>query len=60
MIKVYVYDKKTRLLKYIDNGNPEFVTYDISDDNDFTLTAPPDFKNPWRWIDNKWIADNAP
>lgn len=25
----------------------------------YTLTPPPDYDHVWRWIDNKWIADNT-
>lgn len=27
--------------------------------NDYTLTPPPDYERRWKWIDNKWVADNT-
>lgn len=57
MIKIYVYSKDSGLLSYIDTGLEDYVLLDIPDKCDFTLTPPPNTYEPWRWIDDKWIAD---
>lgn len=60
MIKLYIYSKDGGRLLYEDTGQPEFVIHDLQDGTDFTLTPPPDYSHTWRWIDNKWIADEQP
>lgn len=57
MIRIYVYDKASGLPIREDLGLASHVMYDIKDSMDFTLTPPPDYDHVWRWIDDKWIAD---
>lgn len=59
MIKLYVYEKTSGLLQYVDTGNPESVTLDIPNGHDFTLAPPPDFKNTWAWDVDKWVQKNT-
>lgn len=41
-------------------GNTEDVARSIVEEGEiFTLTAPPDTLEAWRWIDDKWVADNT-
>ncbi|WP_323842118.1 MULTISPECIES: hypothetical protein [unclassified Moraxella] len=55
LVKLYIYQKSTGIYLYTDIGNPNQVISDISDDKDFTLTAPPDNTKAWRWIDGAWV-----
>lgn len=59
IVRIYVYSKKSGAICYEDTGTPSDVINDIKDDMDFTLTPPPDYDRVWRWIDDKWIADNT-
>lgn len=54
---IYVYSKQDRAYVYSDTGHPMHTTQDVLNDFDFTLTPPPDHDHTWRWIDDKWIAD---
>lgn len=58
-ITLYILDKEGYLdCKRI--GNPNNIMYAIEyEDKDFTLTQPPNTHEQWRWIDNKWVADNT-
>lgn len=60
MIKLYIYNIADGHFLYEDSGQPEFIIIDLGNDKDFTMAPPPDYTQQWRWIDNKWIADNAP
>lgn len=57
MIEIYTYRKKDNLFIHTETGSPSGIFNDLSDDYDFTLTPPPDYDHVWRWIDDKWIAD---
>ena len=57
MIKIYVYDKNTLRLSRVDIGMAEDVMRDVGNAFDFTLAPPPDYKHIWRWIEDKWVAD---
>lgn len=59
MIKLYLYDKNTLYFLREDVGHPQYVIKDMPAYLDFTLTPPPDYHRPYRWIDNKWVADNT-
>jgi len=59
IVKIYIYDKETKLFSYDDVGNPDFVLNDLADNKDFTLTPLPDRKNLWYWIDNRWTTKAA-
>lgn len=59
MIKLFVYQRSDGLLVYESLGTAKYVIYDILPEHDFTLTPPPDYDHVWRWIDDKWIADNT-
>lgn len=54
MIKVYVYSKNTGLLISELTGVCETVMLNISSNEDFTLTPPPDYDHVWRWVEDKW------
>lgn len=57
MIKLYLYNKDTLIFLREDVGHSQYVTSDMPDHLDFTLTPPPDYFRAWRWIDDKWVAD---
>lgn len=57
MIKVYVYSTDTGLLVSELTGICDIVILNITEGEDFTLTAPPDYAHTWRWVDDKWVAD---
>ena len=58
-MNIYIYDKKTKVLVYQDSGGAADIVRDIPVDCDFTLTPPPNTHEKWRWIDNKWVADDT-
>ena len=62
MITLYVYNKSNGLFLYSDTGLAEFVITDLSnsEDLDFTLTPPPDYKKSWRWVDAEWVEADKP
>lgn len=57
MIMLYVYSIESGLFMYEYTGKPEHTNNGILAGCDFTLTKPPDYDHVWRWIDNKWVAD---
>lgn len=59
MIKLYLYNKDTLIFLREDVGRSQYVISDMPDHLDFTLTPPPDYFRVWRWIDDKWVADNT-
>lgn len=56
-MNVYVYYKDSGKYVYHDSGHPKYTIKDIPSDCDFTLTPLPNTYELWRWIDDKWIAD---
>lgn len=56
-MKLYVYMKNTKVFDCELVGSIDSLIENISDDKNFTLTPPPDYDHVWRWIDDKWIAD---
>ncbi|MGO3282480.1 MAG: hypothetical protein ACTIKC_06795 [Psychrobacter sp.] len=58
-IKMYVYRIFDGLFMYEYTNNPDYALIDLGDDKDFTLAPPPDSEHQWRWIDNKWVADDT-
>lgn len=59
MIKIYVYQKDSKAFLYADTGMEDYVVNDLTENEDFTLTPPPDYEHTWRWIDSKWITDDT-
>ena len=53
MVTLYSFKKETGEYLYQDIGNPEYVTKDLGDDKDFTLTQPPSSKQHY-WYDGDW------
>ena len=53
MVTLYIFKKETGEYLYQDIGNPEYVTKDLGDDKDFTLTQPPSSKQHY-WYDGDW------
>lgn len=56
---LYIYSKDSGIYLYRDNGNVDGALYDMGDDKDFTLTSPPDYDQPWYWVDSKWTTEPA-
>lgn len=59
MIKLYIINSSDGSFLYEDAGSIDSVISDLDDDKSFTLQPPPESNNKWRWVDNKWIADNT-
>lgn len=57
---VYIYETSTGLMQYQDMGSPQNVIDDIPIGCDFTLKAPPNNHDKWRWIDDKWVIVPEP
>lgn len=57
MIKIYVYSRSNGMFLFSDVGVIDDVIDGVNKNEDFTLTPPPDYDHVWRWIDDKWIAD---
>lgn len=57
MIKLYIYNTGDGLFVKEEVGSEGLVITDIHPDNDFTLAPPPDYGHVWRWIEDKWVAD---
>lgn len=57
VIKMYVYRSLDGVFMYEYTNIPEYALKDLGTDKDFTLAPPPDSDNQWRWIDDKWVAD---
>lgn len=55
MIKIYVYDRQTGVIKYDDSGLADFVVADIPDDCDFTLEPYPYDGNRYKWDGSQWV-----
>lgn len=54
MITCYIYRKDTGLFFRRDIGNPMYVTQDLLEGEDFTLTPPPDMQHVWKWNGLEW------
>lgn len=54
-IKIYTYYRKTGLFNSIKSGDVNSVLSSISNNENFTLTPPPDYGQVWRWIDTEWV-----
>ncbi len=59
MIKLYIYNTETGGLIREDTGLAAYVIHDLGKNEDFTLTAPPNYEQPWYWIDDKWTTEPA-
>lgn len=57
MIKLYIINSSDGSFLYEDAGSIDSVTSDLDNDKSFTLQAPPESDNKWRWIDDKWTTD---
>ncbi len=57
MITIYIYSLSTGLMISELTGTYDAVILNVREGFDFTLTPPPDYNHVWRWIENKWVAD---
>lgn len=60
---IYVYDVSTGIFMWELSGHISSIMIDIDNRKDFTLTKPPNYYQPWYWIDDKWQSeplDTAP
>ena len=55
MIHVFIYSLDSRRLLRNELGHIESILYDISVNEDYTLTPPPDYDHVWRWVEDKWV-----
>ncbi|MGM8939015.1 hypothetical protein ACS8E2_10010 [Psychrobacter glaciei] len=53
---VYIYNASDGRLKHSLSGAYEAIILNISEGEDFTLTAPPNNHDKWHWIDDRWTA----
>lgn len=58
-MKVYLYHKDTLAFSHMLMVSMDMFVENIDEEYDFTLTPPPDYKNQWRWIEDKWVADEV-
>lgn len=56
-ITLYLYNKEDNTFHHIEGGYTNAIIEYIDEGYDFTLTPPPDYDHVWRWIDDKWVAD---
>lgn len=56
-MNIYVYAKNTSLFDCSLIVDANSLLDNIDSDKDFTLTPPPDYEHVWRWIEDKWVAD---
>lgn len=54
MITLFIYNKITGQLLYQDMGSINSIMLDLTDDKDFTLERPPNYKKAWYWYNNQW------
>ena len=58
MSKIYVYEEVSGKYFYSDAGSDyNNIIFDIPSGCNFTMKEPPNSDETWRWIDDKWIAD---
>lgn len=57
MIRLFIYDKKSKTLVGEYFGEVGLTLNDIPEGQDFTLTPPPSYEQPWYWCDNKWQSE---
>ena len=54
MITLFVYHVTTGRFLHEDVGSINSIMLDLTDDKDFTLTQPPNYKQSWYWYNNQW------
>lgn len=55
MIKLFIYDKTDGTFYKEITGAEGNVTMDVTADQDFTLTPPPDYIHRWAWVGTEWV-----
>lgn len=60
IVSIYVYHTSSGLLSYSDTGDANQVVSDLLASDDFTLTPPPNYSQPWYWYNNKWQSEPKP
>ena len=56
-IRIYVYKKESKIFSHVEGGEPTSIIEYMDVGDDFTLVQPPDYDHVWRWIEDKWVAD---
>lgn len=56
-MKIYVYNSDGFEYLYTDMGDISGAINDLGDDKDFTLTPPPDYEQPWYWVEAEWTTE---
>lgn len=54
MITVYIYNNTSKIFSNSISGEINQVIGNIDGEN-YTLLAPPNYTNTWRWIDTEWV-----
>ena len=60
MILVYAYNKEGGEFLFEDIGSYQGVMDGLKSNEDFTLTKPPNYSQPWYWYDNAWQSEPKP
>lgn len=55
-MKIYVYDKSSLSFSHMLVISADLLENNLGADYDFTLTPPPDEKNHWCWVEDKWVV----
>lgn len=55
MIKLYIYDLKTKVFLQEEVGISKDIFDNMPEFLGFTMIAPPDYDHVWRWEDTKWV-----
>lgn len=59
-IKLYIYDELGKYSHSRSGDADSAVDSAEMFDENFTLTPPPDYDQPWYWYDNKWQSEPKP
>lgn len=54
MSVLFIYQTIDGKFLYQCTGSINSIMLDLTDDNDFTLTQPPNYEQSWYWYDNQW------
>ena len=55
MIVAYIYSTKSGVFLEEKSGSLDIVTQGLFPNTYFTTIAPPNYKQTWRWVDDKWV-----
>jgi hypothetical protein len=59
MITIFLYKTVDKKFSHKLVSPPDMAMLNISEGLDFTLTAPPDYEQPWYWVEAEWTTNPA-